>query len=309
MITTDQKRVARGEHLKLAKYYLQARDGVHNGAWRVLLLAGPEPTGECKAVRELMPRCHILCVDKQWEYAARAACSADAIMQCDISPVTEIVHHEGFGNGYNQTKVFVNPQLKEKGPFDLIDLDLCANPSLSLPQLIRVNSTLVQARGVMMLTFSYGRDVLPLSIEARKKYWSKQMNDYDYENEEEHWFLGSAIPDYVQGRIIFLLGNSLLKRLRSVILYQGERMPMCALLLASARTDSSPISFIKLGPEDFANVVLEFENGDPCLIYDCPAERLMFLRRSRAAHKAVATRRNAILNLNALADYSASDKK
>lgn len=286
-VITDQKRVARGEHLRLATKCLRARDGVHNGKWKVLMIAGPEPEGEAVAIRELMPQAHILCVDKEMQYVVRAAEVADAILCCDLTPSAKYV--ESSYSDHKYRVLIPNPELWTRRPFDLIDLDFCGTPSRDVPSLIRVNSTLLSARGVLMVTFSYGRDVLEMSEEALAKLRTKA------ESGQIHWridnFLELKMPEPLKARIAFVLSPGLLQRLRSILAYRGKEMPMCALLIGGSASVNYKLNYLKLCDEDFEDVMLE-QYGDPCRIYDCPAERLLFLRRSRSAKKAVATRQN-----------------
>lgn len=301
-IATDQKRVARGEHLKLARDRLRVRDQVHHCHWKVLMIAGPEPEGELKAIKELMPSSHILCVDLKMECVVKGAAIADAILCCDLSPVQKKTK-------YGSIQFEPNPELLSRGPFDLVDLDLCGNPSSDTGRLVRVNSRLLTTRGVLMVTFSYGRDVVPWIDESYRKLKARynKRDDWKYASAPEKGlrrFIESSIPQHLKSRIASVLDISLIARLRSVIQYHGKNMPMCSLLINAPSSSIEKISFCKLDNEDFENVMLENYYGDPCLIYDCPEERLLFLRRSATARKAVITRQRRIKEMELLPEFA-----
>src|SRR4051812_22114148 len=83
---SDQKRLARGEQLLVARSCLRFRDEAHNRKWRVMVLAGASPAGEIAAIREVLPTAHITAVDKDHS-CVRAAkdAGADETLQVDLT--------------------------------------------------------------------------------------------------------------------------------------------------------------------------------------------------------------------------------
>lgn len=277
---SDQKRLARGEHLLAARSYLRARDFTHNKRWSVLSMAGGSPGGEIGAIRELMPQAHITAVDRDsacLEAAIEAGC--DEVVQCDLS---EFSVERG---PYGSTTRKVVPAL-QGAKFDLLNLDLC---SLATPETRMIfnlySAALGRASSVRMFTFSYGRDVA-------EAYASRASKAADW----QHELLSRAgVPEQVAGRILYLFGGpheqkdhgaGKMNDLRSVIAYRGAAMPMVSALFHRGRH----LSFVKLGPGDFEIAVT---CPDPERLYACPQERIEALRRSHAAIKAAYSRRTA----------------
>lgn len=259
---SDQKRLVRGEHLLLARTKLRARDCVHNGAWRILIMAGGSPSGEIRAIRELMPKAHITAVDID-ERCLSAAIDAgvDEVVQCDLAAFTK----NGSG-GLRPTA-----ELRAKPKFDVVILDLCSVPNFLTRQLFKVNRILSKLDGIYIFTFAYGRDVIEAieacSVSQRLASLSNQ-----------------GCSDRMLKRIEFIVDTPC--SLESVMTYKGKEMPMCSLFLRN-RGWNSPISFVKVDPGDFELAVV-YPNA--ANLYDCPQERIEALRRRFAALKAALTR-------------------
>lgn len=266
---TDQKRLVRGEQYLAARTYLRSRDFRHNVAWRVLILAGGAPAGEVDAIRELMPKAHIVAVDRD-PACLEAACMAgvDEVIECDLSELSET------------TTYGMNPALVDQGKFDILSLDLCA---LATPQTRRLfnvyRAGLTRASGVMIATFSYGRDVSEAYAEALKN--SPVTGALLTE---------AGMADQIAGRLVYLFGArndwpGQIERLRSVMAYRGAQMPMISALFHKGAT----LSFVQVGPGDFE---LAVTCPDPAKLYACPQERIEALRRSHAAIRAAHTRQS-----------------
>lgn len=256
---TDQKRLVRGEHLLFARTRLQARDCVHHRRWRVLMLAGGSPAGEIKAIRELMPLAHITAVDKDGNCLDAAIdAGVDEIVECDLVQWKSLPFSE---------------------KFDLVDLDLCSNINLDTRTIARHAPRLVGNKGVLMFTFSYGRDVLPAINDA----WSWEASRYfDSLITDER-----QCPEGIARRVAFLFSRARWESLRSIAVYRGASMPMCSLLFQLNEYRVGKISFSKVEVGDF-EIAAVYPNA--ANLYDCPQERIESLRRKFAAIKASYTR-------------------
>lgn len=285
---TDQKRLARGEQLLYARRRLRIRDMAHNKAWRILMLSGGAPSGEINAIRDLMPKAHITALDKNTsclEHAIEAG--ADDILDHDLS----------------DKWIFGKPKgsLRESLAFDLVDFDLCANVNNDSKELVRINQRLVKYNGIFILTFSYGRDVGEVfdeTFQANRHYHAtceakNEWNRRPYDRIGE--LLTKGVSESLCGRILWMmptdgLGNArvALRWLHSVIVYRGNKMPMCSLLFQpSVKASTTSVLLIEKG--DFELAALN--EYDPTKIYDCPESRITGLRRSHAAFKAWLTMR------------------
>lgn len=265
--TSDQKRLARGEQWLMTRSTLRAWYRTHSSNWRILTLAGGSPAGEINCIRELMPKAHITAVDKD-EACVLAAmdAGADDAIQVDLSEFTVSKH-----NTKQPNSALINKR------FHAVHLDLCAGASHETRQLISVYLALVERPGVLLVTFSYGRDV----VEFFKMC------------QPIHERL-SRVPENVAARISYLCG-AWAQKVASVILYQGNAMPMCSVAIVRLGSTAHAggdlpydLSIVKLQEGDFELAVL---HPDPRMLYDCPGDRIEALRRSHAALKAVATRR------------------
>jgi len=108
--------------------------------------------------------------------------------------------------------------------------------------------------------------------------WSPEAQEY-----REFKLKQMSVP--IRTRVVFALGTKV-DYLRSVIAYQGAQMPMMSMLLAPKIKQD--FSYVEVDPTDFEGV---FSEREVMSMYDCPAERLLAMRRSIAAKKAVETRR------------------
>jgi hypothetical protein len=283
---SDQKRLVRGEQLLLARSCLRARDKVHHAKWRVLTMAGGAPKGEITALRELMPKAFLVAVDRE-PACLDAAIDAgvDEVVLCDLTDWSEESYIKGGIDpetgqySRNLSAVRSRPPLaiSKSGPFDLINLDLCGG----------VNDT-----AQLIVTFSYGRDVLEVFIAAlalcRRLSEDETASAPTYE-----WILNAfkahKVPDSVAGRLLYLFPYRAIAHVASVMVYRGNEMPMCSCLL----TKNNPFvrdkfSYVQLMPGDFERAVVY---PDAAKLYDCPEERIKSIRRRFAAAKAVITRR------------------
>lgn len=260
---SDQKRLARGEQWLFARSLLRAWHRSHTSDYRILTLAGGAPAGEINCIRELMPKAHITAIDKD-EGCVLAAmdAGADDAIKADLSEWTMDGHIK-------------RPNAALTGKcFDVVNLDLCAGASAETKELISIYRSLVYRPGILMVTFSYGRDVVEFF-----KFRQSAPGHL------------AAVPESIANRIAYLFGQKA-DRIASVILYQGNQMPMCSVVLLcvghGGRAQQRPLSFTKLQEGDFELAVL---HPDVRMLYDCPEERILALRRSHAALRAVATRK------------------
>ena len=279
---TDQKRLARGEHLLLARTLLRARDGVHHKKWRVLMVAGGAPAGEIVAIRELMPKARIFAVDvdpRCVELAKEAG--ADNVAICDLLKDYRSTAAMRFGG---KPPRVVAPPLRASSKFDIVDFDLCGNVTGDFRSagLFSMRS-LTTSGGVFIWTFSYGRDVAEQFLDE-DRHWERQRSSIEPVHKFE---LPATIPDRLARRIHFLIQSyATATMIRSVIMYRGSEMPMCSVLLQVNRS-APDISFLRLQKDDFE---LAVAFPDPTKLYDCPQERIAALRRKFAAMKAMRTR-------------------
>jgi hypothetical protein len=269
--TSDQKRLARGEQWLLARSCLRERDMVHNRNWRVLILSGMNPSGEINCIRELMPKSEIVAVDtdEQCVEAARSA-GADICLNADLGESTK-----SRVGPYNMLYERPNNLLDSIGKFDAIHLDFCAGATEETKRTVRINSLLLSGRGVMIVTFSYGRDVVEV-FQSRPPRTNQLAIDK---------LNGIGINKTIVNRIAFAVGGIASDAI-SVVLYKGNEMPMCSVLCQKGTRRN--ISFVKVEPGDFE---LAVTCPDPSKMYDCPSDRIESLRRSAAAIKASITRR------------------
>src|SRR5262245_27607856 len=160
IVGIDQKRLVRGEHWLAARNHLRIRDRAHHRSWQILIPAGGAPEGEIGAIHAVMPRAHIVAVDRDEacvEAARRAG--ADEAIRCDL--LKDIVTQPG---GPGRPAKLPAEAIMRSGPYDAISLDLCAGISDETKTVFEVyrrsasRGGPLTARGVVILTFSYGRD-------------------------------------------------------------------------------------------------------------------------------------------------------
>lgn len=285
---TDQKRAARGEQLRYAKTFLQARDEVHNGKWKVMILAGHSPSGEISAIRSLMPQADIVAVDKQSEcvHVALLAGATRGIC-CDIADL------EIGANSSRRPNPLLQQEITNHGLFDIVHLDLCSNANAETKALMSACRPLISGHGVLIVTFSYGRDVVPMFTDA----WER-LNARRYQHSEDAIAVLTRLkdkgaPELILQRISYVFAHISISHIRQVITYQGNVMPMCSVLIhnKSYYGKSRPVSFVKLNKDSYEELVTHLSLG----VYDCTEERLAAIKRSIAARKAVRTRKQSDL--------------
>jgi len=258
---TDQKRLVRGEHWLAARSYLRYKSHAHHDAWKVLTIAGPAPAGEIGCILELMPRAHITAVDlDQARVDAASKAGAHKAILCNIAPVV-VVNRPG-PSSY-PVKEWKIPDL---GRFDAICLDLTGHADDLLRRTIRLYSAKTK---VLIVTFSYGRDVVEFYVHNALKHPTES-------------FEADGIHPSLSARIGYLCG-SLGNKIRSVMVYRGPQQPMVSILMH----EGVGRSFVKVQDGDFE---LAVTHPDVSKLYDCPSDRILHIRRSLAARKAVATK-------------------
>jgi hypothetical protein len=283
---SDEKRLVRGKHYELARYALRARDAVHSACWKFLTIAGPSPNEEITCIRELFRDAIITSVDNE-EANVLAAINAgtDDPLQCNLfnfQPVPK--------GALNQ--VDLRPPQQLDRIFDVICLDLTGHASKALHDLIKIYWNVLSPRGVMIITFSYGRDV----VEAYQYDWRCALAKY---GQEKTWstahtrgieqlkelIIKHSLSESVAQRIYYALGIRC-EFLWSVLQYSGAAMPMVSCLLQKNGKFLTP-RFLKISEMDFLLAVTAENLGN---IFACPQDRILELRRSLAGTKAATTR-------------------
>lgn len=275
---SDQKRFVRGEHWIMARRLLRAREGAHHGQWRCLIVAGPDPAEEIRCIRNLMRRAHIVAADiAEQNVTAAIDAGADDVALCDLSNYRR---GEFAGRPYK-----LPPSEVGYAPFDVICLDMTCSPSDWLAELVKIYSRSASKGGpltkggVFIVNFSYGRDV----VERHLDRWERRSSGTYVDRR----LASSNIPDRITIRLSAVL-QSRATRLRSVLQYRGNAMPMLSCLLDNRHAVSRPaITYEKIDDGDYVAAVTADDIGD---IYACPPERIAALRRKEAARKAVQTR-------------------
>ena len=276
---SDQKRLVRGEQLLLARSLLRVRDEVHHRNWSVLILAGGNPSGEVHAIRELMPKARIIAVDNN-PACLEAAINAgvDDVVECDLADYDRKNTSTGWLVKTPATAI------AKHGPFDLVCLDLCAGANAETREIFRTYEQVVSGGGVMITTFSYGRDVIEVFNAAKSAMGTDDLAP----------FVAANVPSAIIGRLACVFTRAMLHRIHSVMTYRGNEMPMCSALLCKSVSKylrRNGLSFITLEPGDFE---LAVTYPDAANLYDCPRERIETLRRKFAAIKASMTRGNRV---------------
>jgi len=305
---SDEKRLVRGEHWIFVRSKLRARDRVHHRAWKILMIAGPSPQEEIACLRELMPSAHITAVDlDQANIEAARTAGADSAICCDISKFIE-VDDDNYGPPSRSGSPGHWWPPKEVGSeFDAICLDLTGPANDWLAEVIAVYYRCLTKNGVLIVTFSYGRDVVEFYQDNWNRAKNRPWNHVGGSDYEVRYLLGGGIPEQIAARIYFLFKQRC-PRIRSVIQYSGNSMPMVSVLLARDRGDY-PVKFIKIESEDFELAVTSENLGN---IYACPQDRILELRRSMTAKKAVRTRRERLAiqgNLKLLTHHQNNERK
>lgn len=255
------------------------------------MMSGGAPKGEIAAIRELMPKAHITAVDKNQDCVDAAIdAGADEVFLCDLTDWSRVPEGRP-GNRLRPVQ-----QLVDAGTFDLMNIDLCAGASFETAQIFRCYNKLLTDRGVMIGTFSYGRDVVEAHMAALKKWRTRaapvhgsQLGIESQLGVEIRRTLqcleATGMPESVLSRLAYLFWPSELARTRSVMVYRGAEMPMCSFLRCSGACNE--ISFLQVESGDFELAVCY---PDSARLYDCPTDRILALRRRFAALKAALTR-------------------
>ncbi|WP_439398525.1 hypothetical protein ACRQ5Q_14605 [Bradyrhizobium sp. PMVTL-01] len=288
---SDQKRLVRAEQWIFARQVLRGRDFVHHKKWRIMIVAGPSPAEEINCIRELMPQAHITAVDfSDSNLSAAKLAGADQTINHDLFEFGQIDKSLG--------KFDVPSEKLGDVPFDVVCLDLTGPANEEFSKAIKVYLSSLTKGGVIIATFSYGRDVKEAFIERWKasQRTNIRLNRSFFSGQEPHrvgieeTIKAIGIPDGLKERIYFLLGRKV-SHLRSVIQYRGNAMPMVSMMIQK-RHGPCPgdqlAKFKAIADGDFEAAVTAENIGN---IYACPAERIEALRRSLIARKAVATRR------------------
>lgn len=220
-------------------------------------MAGGSPEGEVRAIQELMPKAHITAVDRD-PRCLEAAINAgvDDVIQCDLADFTGPIAQFGIGPA---------APIRNLGRFDVVSLDLCGGVNPLSKDIYRAYQSSVATGGVLVFTFSYGRDV----IEAIRLVRPSCR------------LIEAGVSELVASRIGYLFNN---RSPNSVFVYRGAEMPMCSVLFGGQRG----LSFVQVEPGDFE---LAVSYPDAANLYDCPQERIDALRRQFAAIKASLTRK------------------
>lgn len=268
-VISDQKRVARMELWLKARTLLRERDWCHNYKWKVLILAGGSPGGEIECIRELMPKAEIVAVDKD-PLCVQAAAELGVTAICaDLLEWRYIIG----SSGYRSKKP--NQSIAELGQLDAIHFDFCAGVNTETTEIVKMYTPLVRRGGAVMITFSYGRDVIEYYLaKARESREAAELQKL-------------GIERVMSGRIAQILSGNLPSL---VITYTGNKMPMCSVFWSYPySSDAEDVEYVSLRDSDFEDYMLYFDHRRAL---DCTPERLESIRRSAAAKKAVATARN-----------------
>lgn len=271
--TTDAKRLVRGEHWKLVQTHFRREQKKHHPNIRVITLAGGNPHEEITCIRSLLPQAEIVAVDHDQQCCEEAKkAGANTVICADLFD-------------WDGTKV--PRSIQELRPVDVVNLDLCGGITQDVERAVTRYGQLVRAAGVLMLSFSYGRDVaelfsqapwrgIPAPLAGRVKY----LNDRIYHKKyKEDWRSKQDI-------LIPTLG------LTSVLAYKGAQMPMCACLW-EGHSDPDKPSFVNVTDEDLMQAVLvQLDPLDVSRLYAVPSERIQHFRRKAAARQAVITRQS-----------------
>lgn len=263
---SDEKRLVRGEHYLLARTALRQRDEIHHRSWKILILAGPIPSEEIGVIRELMPKAKITAVDRRSDYVELAMCAgADSGLCIELTP-----------------EWLRAPEQRHQ--YDIINLDLCGPVSASGRQLVHsAIASAVTHEGIVMASFSYGRDVGEIYASAANDANCRALTRRIPEGK------GAAFV-----RVAYLCFTDTLKRrLKSVMVYRGASMPMVSVLFQKHNhywhSDAMQlVSWADVAGSDFDLAL--WDVPDVRRLYACPQERLESRRRSEAARKAVQTR-------------------
>jgi len=271
--TTDAKRLARGEHWKMVQAHFRRETRQHHPQIRVLTLAGGNPREEIECIRSLLHHAQIVAVDidPQCCDAAKDA-GADVVLCTDL---------------FAWDHANVPAAIRELGTIDVVNLDLCGGITPPVERAVTYYGRLVRTAGVLMVSFSYGRDIVEVfsrepwqGIPAPLAGRVKRLHERIPAKDKTIW--KGDLPAGTER--IATLG------LTSVIAYKGAQMPMCACLWEGHCNPEHP-SFVNATDDDLMSATLaQLEPLDVSRLYALPAERIQHFRRKFAAAKAVSTR-------------------
>lgn len=286
---SDEKRLVRGLQYTYARGFLRARDYVHHDAWRFLTLAGPDPSEEINCIRELVPRAHITSVDTEIaNVEAAIVAGADEVFCGDIS---EFEIDDATFNKIKKPAAFLKDQT-----FDVMCLDFTSSATPWMRSVVSVYWTALAPKGVMIVTFSYGRDVR----EAQMYEWeaAKAKKTHYADGRVALADAGVAtllrvedLPEAIASRV-YVVFKTRSRYLRSMLQYTGNKMPMMSCLLHRKDDDFIP-KFKKISEYDYELAVTAENLG---AVFACPADRIDELRRRLTAAKAVKTRQTRQLS-------------
>ena len=295
---SEQKRLVRGEFWLAARKKLRARDKQWHCAWRVLIIAGPAPAEEINCIRTCMHNAHITAVDiEEANVLAAIDAGADDAYVCDIGR-TEIVHNP---TG-NYSKTLPAQELVDK-KFDVIALDLTGPANDWLKDVIACYfRQSLTTKGIMTVTFCYGRDVREAIMQEWEILQSKASDmragyrgQEPYPNNPGHHYsfnILKEIPEQIAMRVWCAL-RTRCTDLEFCIQYRGSHMPMVTCLVAKNRPVMG-VEFKALAPEDLEFALVN-EELNLSKLYATPVERVEAFRAAYkhklAAYKAVETRR------------------
>lgn len=231
-----------------------------------------------------MPKANILAVDND-PRCLDAAINAgvDEVVQCDLTDWAQRT------DSAQRTYYLPADPIARYGQFDLVCMDLCAGVNQTTRNIFHAYRKLLTPNGVMLLTFSYGRDVMEMFMQALHDFRRLSHDSAPSQMERRCRILDQIqaleIPDSLAGRLIYLFTPTELERVYSIMAYRGNEMPMCSVLYSGGR--SHGMSFVRVEPGDFELAVVYPEAAN---LYDCPRDRIESLRRKFAAVKAAITR-------------------
>lgn len=295
-VSSDQKRLVRGENLLLARNILRIRDGVHHKKWNILTTIGPSPNGEITAIREIMPKAFIVGIDsdKQCCDAIEVGVAKSGFNQIVGMELGEFCNTIGECNCLLHKNSQKHFNVDKGGRFrcDHINLDLCTNSLTEIRRLKNAVERITSPGSPISITFSFGRDV----VEIPKARLSRVPDAWREKAEE------AGIGVLLLSRVVFILGASADFTwsnqfrgtfVKHIFAYRGNNMPMCSVTFIRGRALSTMIphehtGMTKIGSGDFE---IAATCPEPSLLYDCPEKRIKELRRKHAAIKAHYTRK------------------
>jgi hypothetical protein len=276
-------------HYKLARDGLRARDAVHSAPWKFLTIAGPSPSEEINCIREVFfgtKDVIITSVDtNEANILAAINAGTDDPLQCDLFDFQAMPK-----GAYNQ--IDLRPPQQLDRIFDVICLDLTGHADKGLHDLIKVYWKVLNKRGVMIVTFSYGRDV----VEAYQYDWRCALAKYEQQRtwvsahnrgikQLQKLIIDDGLSESIAQRIHYALGTRC-EFLWSVMQYSGKQMPMISCALQK-NGKFLTTEFVKISEMDFVLAVTAENLGN---VFACPRDRILELRRSLAGIKAAVTR-------------------